>query len=70
VVKSSWLPKAEHPSLSPEHVEELATSFLAGILLGVSAGAFSVSDEWNQLLSDYRFTPAGEFLSEAWRDKP
>jgi len=28
-----------------------------------------VTDEWNQLLPDYQFTQASEFLVEFWRDK-
>jgi hypothetical protein len=70
VVRSSWLPKADHPSIRPEEGEALAASFTAGMLLGISAGALSVSDEWNQLLPDYEFTKAEEFLAAAWRGKP
>jgi hypothetical protein len=70
VVKSSWLPKADHHSFTPEEAEKLAENVTAGILLGISAGALSVSDEWNKLLPDYEFTKAEDFLTEAWRGKP
>lgn len=69
MVKSSWLPKADHRSFTPEEAEALAASVTAGILLGISAGALSVSDEWNKQLPDYEFTKAEEFLTEAWRGK-
>ncbi|KAH6641240.1 hypothetical protein F5144DRAFT_618821 [Chaetomium tenue] len=69
-VKSTWLPTPDHPSFTPEQVTEFTEYMTAGILLGISAGALSVSDEWNQLLPDYRFTKAEEFLAEFWRGKP
>lgn len=42
----------------------------AGMILGMSVGVMSVSDEWNKLLPDYKFTSAADFLSEAWAGKP
>jgi hypothetical protein len=70
VVKSSWYPRPDHPSFTPEQAEALAERLTAGIVLGISVGAASVSDEWNQLLPDYKFTKAEDFLAEAWRGKP
>ncbi|KAK4099539.1 NAD(P)-binding protein [Parathielavia hyrcaniae] len=70
VVRSSWLPKPTHPSLTPEQVETQAGAMTAGILLGLAAGALQVSDEWNKLLPDVEFAKAEDFLAEAWRGKP
>lgn len=42
---------------------------VAGMLLGISVGAMSVSDEWNRLLPDLEFTRAEEFLKDAWKGK-
>jgi hypothetical protein len=69
VVKSSWLPKIDHPSLTPEEIETQAATMTAGIVLGLSAGSFSVSDEWNKLIPDFEFTKAEDFLAEFWRGK-
>lgn len=44
--------------------------FVSGIILGFSREALAVSDEWNRLLPDYKFTQAEEFLADAWRGKP
>ncbi|KAK4172669.1 hypothetical protein QBC36DRAFT_349385 [Triangularia setosa] len=66
IVKSSWFPKVDHPSLLPAEVETMAKGFLSGMLLGISAGVLRVSDEWNRLLPDYEFTGAERFLTEAW----
>ena len=68
--KATWTPKLDHPSIPPEQVEEFSRIILAGCLLSFHAGAWSVSDEWNKLLPDYKFTQAETFLTEIWRDKP
>ncbi|KAI1250387.1 hypothetical protein MGN70_007440 [Eutypa lata] len=70
LVKTAWLPKPDHPAIPAEQVSALAAGFVAGVLLGMSSGAFSVSDEWNRLLPDYTMTRAEEFLADTWRDKP
>jgi hypothetical protein len=70
VVKTTWLPKPDHPAIPAEQVEELAAGMVAGMLLAISVGAMSVSDEWNNLLPDYRFTGAEDFLTQAWSGKP
>ena len=69
VARPSWLPRADHPSFTPEESEALAASFTTGMLLGISVGGLNVSDEWNRLLPDYEFTTAEEFLVAAWRGR-
>lgn len=68
--KTSWVPKLDHPSIPPEQVDMFSRIIVAGLLLAISAGAYSCSDEWNRLLPDYKFAQPEEFLSEAWRGKP
>ena len=70
VVKSSWKPHVVHPSIPPEQATILAGSMLAGMTLGIRLGSLIISDEWNRLLPDYKFTQPREFLAEAWRGKP
>lgn len=67
---SSWLPTVRHPSIPPEHAKALAAMATSSILLGMAAEEYKVSDEWNRLLPDYKFTQAEEFLTEAWRGEP
>jgi hypothetical protein len=68
---ASWLPRISHPAIPPELVSDtLSKTVVSGILLGISAGCFKVSDEWNRLLPDYEFTTAEDFLTEAWTGKP
>jgi hypothetical protein len=52
VAKCSWLPIADHPGIPRDQAEVLAPMFVAGVLLGISAGVLNVTDEWNQLLPD------------------
>ncbi|MCJ1408810.1 hypothetical protein MMC19_002886 [Ptychographa xylographoides] len=67
--KTSWIPKLDHPSISPEQVDMFSRIIVAGLWLAISAEAYNCSDEWNRLLPDYEFTQPEEFLSEAWRGK-
>ncbi|KAL2866187.1 NAD(P)-binding protein [Aspergillus lucknowensis] len=66
---TSWIPRVDHPSIPPEQVDALSKLGVAGISLAIGAGAFAVSDEWNQLLPDYHFTQADAFLSEVWKGR-
>ncbi|PVI04216.1 NAD(P)-binding protein [Periconia macrospinosa] len=68
--KTSWLPIADHPAIPVETRKEVAAGMVSGILQAVNAGAFSVTDEWNKLLPDKKFTTAEEFLTEVWEGKP
>ncbi|KAJ5263628.1 hypothetical protein N7478_011233 [Penicillium angulare] len=68
--KTSWTPVIEHASIPPEQRAGLARFFTSSILLAVNANQLLVSDSWNQLLPDYKFTVIDEFLIEAWKGKP
>lgn len=68
--KTSWLPVADHPSVPVETRNEMAAGIVAGFLQAADAGAFTVTNEWNQLLPDKKFTTAEEFLTEVWEGKP
>ncbi|RGP73559.1 hypothetical protein FLONG3_6296 [Fusarium longipes] len=65
-VKAPWLPLPEHPTIPVAVRKELAANLLKGILLGFQDGAFQVSDVWNKLVPDYKFTQPEEFLTKAW----
>ena len=43
---------------------------LVGTLLSSAKGAWDVSDAWNQLLPDYKFTQMEDFLIKVWEEKP
>lgn len=67
---ASWMPRFDHPAIPPELFnDDLSKVVVSGILSGISAGCFNVSGEWNQILRDYEFTQAENFLAEAWAGK-
>lgn len=70
VVKSTWLPKVDHPAIAADQAAGFAEMFLAGFTLGISAGALNVPDEWNRLLPDHRFQQPRQFLLGAWKGNP
>jgi hypothetical protein len=67
---TSWQPKLDHPSIPAEQGDLFSRIILAVVLLALSADAYNISDEWNQLLPDYKFTQAEDFLANVWRGKP
>lgn len=69
-VQSTWLPKVSHAAIPADQAEALAENLLAGMTLGISAGALNVSDEWNTLFPEYKFIQPRELLSEAWKGRP
>jgi hypothetical protein len=50
--------------------EAISKHILSGSLLAISRGAWDVSDEWNQLLPEVKFTGIEEFLRPRWIGKP
>ncbi|RDW73431.1 hypothetical protein BP6252_07338 [Coleophoma cylindrospora] len=65
-IKSPWIPKFENPSLTAEQVEYFSKLILKGSLLSGLTRSWVVSDDWNRLLPDYKFTSAEEFLEKSW----
>ncbi|UPK97495.1 hypothetical protein LCI18_008430 [Fusarium solani-melongenae] len=70
VVKSDWKLKIEHPAVGQENAEAWGEMVSRCMLLALQAGEVDCSDEWNQLLPDYQFTRAEEFLAKWWDGKP
>ncbi|KAL3481679.1 hypothetical protein BJX99DRAFT_218121 [Aspergillus californicus] len=68
--ETSWVPTVDHPSIPADKVADFSRFGVAGILLGMDAEVFRVSDEWNRLLPGYKFVQAEAFLAEAWKGKP
>ncbi|KAI8724257.1 NmrA domain-containing protein [Fusarium sp. LHS14.1] len=70
IVKSDWKLKIEHPAIGPENADAWGEMVSRCMLLALDAGEVDCSDEWNQLLPDYKFTQAEEFLAKWWDGKP
>ena len=68
---SSWIPTITYPNLLPEQIKQFSIVFLTGFLLSTGIHeSWVVSDKWNRLLPDYKFTGAEEFLEKHWAGLP
>lgn len=70
---TSWTLGKRHPSFTEDQADQLAgmlKTVLVGTLLSSVKGAWDVSDAFNQLLPDYKFTQIEEFLTNVWDGKP
>jgi len=72
-LKTSWTLGRSHPSVAQEQADQLADmikTVLIGTLLSSAKGAWDVSDDFNQLLPEYKFIAIQDFLLKAWEGKP
>jgi hypothetical protein len=69
VVKTARLPFFDHPSLAELNTPEFASALLAGVLLHIADGHATVSDEWNHIFPDYKFTKVEDFLAHIFRNE-
>lgn len=66
---ATWHPKMEHPTVPEELRESSAKIFTAKTIVSVYQGSWEVSDEWNKIYPDYKFTTIQEFLEKWWAGK-
>ncbi|KAL7916737.1 NAD(P)-binding protein [Trichoderma velutinum] len=66
---ATWHPKMEHPTVPEELRESSAKIFTAKTIVSVYQGSWEVSDEWNRVFPDYKFTTIQEFLEKWWTGK-
>lgn len=69
-LKTSWTLETRHPSVSEDQAAEALKSVLISTLLSGAKGAWDVSDEFNRILPEYKFTQMEDFLGKVWMDKP
>ncbi|KAL5089080.1 hypothetical protein Trisim1_005937 [Trichoderma cf. simile WF8] len=66
---ATWHPKMEHPTVPEELRESSAKIFTAKTIVSVYQGSWEVSDEWNKIYPDYKFTTIQEFVEKWWASK-
>ncbi|KAG4222460.1 hypothetical protein PC116_g29066 [Phytophthora cactorum] len=54
---------------TPEQVGAFLQAAPARILIAISRGAYDVTDEWNKILPNYKFTQLEDFLKTVWGEK-
>ncbi|PWY79691.1 NAD(P)-binding protein [Aspergillus heteromorphus CBS 117.55] len=65
---ASWHPVMQHSTIPEEVRAASAKIFTAKTVASIYQGTWRVSDEWNRLLPDYRFTGVEEFLRKWWTE--
>jgi len=70
VLTASWTLAASHPSVAQDQIEKMMKVVLIGTLLSSAKGAWDVSDAFNQIVPDFKFTQIENFLAEVWEGKP
>lgn len=69
-LKTSWSLETRHPSFTGKDAKEALKVVLIGTLVSAVKGCWNVSDEFNRLLPEYKFTQIEEFLAKVWASKP
>lgn len=70
ILKTSWTLEMHHSSVAEDQAANFLKSVLIGTLLSGAKGAWAVSDEFNRILPDYKFTQIEGFLAKVWEGKP
>ncbi|KAI1765052.1 NAD(P)-binding protein [Hypoxylon sp. FL1150] len=68
-LKTSWSLKAVHNSIFEGQASALLKEVPIGILLSSTKGAWDISDDFNQIFPDYKFTSIEDFLGKVWEGK-
>lgn len=63
------MPELQHPSIPEDQRQAFHVPIWAGTLNAVAKGAWTVTDEWNKLLPNYKFTTLEELMEKAWGRK-
>ncbi|KAH6876413.1 hypothetical protein B0T10DRAFT_540968 [Thelonectria olida] len=63
-----WYPLLTHKAVPLEMRHAASQRITLGYMTSLADGAWYVSDEWNQLLPDCKFTSAEEYLQKVWAD--
>ncbi|KAI8934056.1 hypothetical protein NX059_008822 [Plenodomus lindquistii] len=69
-LKTSWVPRFNHPAVPEEEREAFSKPFVILFLQGLANGSWNVSGEWNQRFPEFEFWNVHEYLGKAWKDKP
>ncbi|KAF5647817.1 2'-hydroxyisoflavone reductase [Fusarium tjaetaba] len=68
-LKTDNYPRLPLPSVPQDQVEAFSKMVVIGTLTAFHRGAWTVSDEWNRVFRDYKFTKVNELLNSVWEGK-
>lgn len=67
-LKTDNYTRIELPSTPQEQIEAFSKMAIIGYLISSARGVWSVSDEWNRLLPDLKFTQVEDFIAKYWKE--
>lgn len=65
-LKTDNYPRITLPSVPQDQVEAFSKMVIIGILIAYHRGVSNVSEEWNKLFPDYKFTKVERLLRRVW----
>ncbi|KAK2053869.1 NAD(P)-binding protein [Colletotrichum caudatum] len=69
VIKTNFVTPVNLPGMSPEEVANFTKVVTIGATVSLAKGTWAVSDEWNQLLPDFKPTGVEEYVRSVWEGK-
>ncbi|KAK2015511.1 NAD(P)-binding protein [Colletotrichum eremochloae] len=69
IIKTDFVPELNLPGMSTEELASFTKVLVIGATITLAKGAWAVSDEWNQLLPDFKPTGIEEFVKSVWEGK-
>ncbi|KAK1982941.1 hypothetical protein LZ30DRAFT_790010 [Colletotrichum cereale] len=69
IIKTNFVTPLNLPGMSPEELAALTKVVTIGATVSIAKGAWAVSDEWNQLLPDFKPTGLEEYVKGVWEAK-
>ncbi|KAL1629935.1 hypothetical protein SLS54_000794 [Diplodia seriata] len=69
-IRGTQITMAELIRLGEKLREIISRHIMITFLRSVAQGAWTVSDSWNKLLPDYKYTSAEDYLTQIWMGKP
>lgn len=67
-LKTDNYTRIELPSTPQEQIEVFSKMAIVGYLISSARGVWTVSDEWNRLLPDLKFTQVEDFITKYWKE--
>ncbi|EFQ25208.1 uncharacterized protein GLRG_00352 [Colletotrichum graminicola M1.001] len=69
IIKTNFVAPLDLPGMSPEELANFTKVVTIGATVSIAKGAWAVSDEWNQLLPDFKPMGIEQYVKTVWGGK-
>ncbi|KAK1585868.1 uncharacterized protein LY79DRAFT_557468 [Colletotrichum navitas] len=69
IIRTNFVTPLDLPGMLPEELANFTKMVVIGATVSMTKGAWAVSDEWNQLLPDFKPIGIEEYVKSVWGDK-